>query len=59
MLICYVERINEGIEAGCPRVEGDEDEGVDMDDFDEEFQVKSPNKSSDHNQLRFDVISVK
>lgn len=40
-------------------VEGDEDEGVEMDDFDEEFPVKSPNKSPDHNQLRFDVNSVK
>ncbi|XP_042412956.1 cellulose synthase A catalytic subunit 7 [UDP-forming]-like [Zingiber officinale] len=44
---------------GCARVEGDEDdEGVHMDDFDEEFQVKSPpNKSPDHNQFRFDVNS--
>ncbi|KAG6493386.1 hypothetical protein ZIOFF_048369 [Zingiber officinale] len=43
----------------CARVEGDEDdEGVHMDDFDEEFQVKSPpNKSPDHNQFRFDVNS--
>jgi cellulose synthase A len=41
--------------AGCPRVEGDEDEGPDMDDFEEEFPVKSPKKP--HEPVAFDVYS--
>ncbi|CAD5170958.1 unnamed protein product [Musa acuminata subsp. malaccensis] len=41
---------------GCPRVEGDDDDGVEMDDFEEEFQIKSPKKSPDDHQ-RFDANS--
>ncbi|GJM84766.1 hypothetical protein PR202_ga00468 [Eleusine coracana subsp. coracana] len=41
---------------GCPRVEGDEDEGPEMDDFEEEFQVKSPAKKP-HEPVAFDVYS--
>ncbi|RZR75792.1 hypothetical protein BHM03_00000278 [Ensete ventricosum] len=37
-------------------VEGDDDGGVDMDDFEEEFQIKIPKKSPDN--LRFDVNSL-
>ncbi|THU74470.1 hypothetical protein C4D60_Mb04t33710 [Musa balbisiana] len=40
---------------GCPRVEGDDDDGVDMDDFEDEFQIKSPKMSPDN--PRFDVNS--
>ncbi|KAJ8505309.1 hypothetical protein OPV22_006195 [Ensete ventricosum] len=41
---------------GCPRVEGDDDDGVEMDDFEEEFQTKSPKKTPDDRQ-RFDANS--
>ncbi|THU66536.1 hypothetical protein C4D60_Mb05t15180 [Musa balbisiana] len=41
---------------GCPRVEGDDDDGVEMDDFEEEFQIKSPKKSPNDHQ-RFDANS--
>uniref|UniRef100_A0A452YD67 Cellulose synthase RING-type zinc finger domain-containing protein n=3 Tax=Aegilops tauschii TaxID=37682 RepID=A0A452YD67_AEGTS len=40
--------------AGCPRVEGDEEDG-DMDDLEDEFQVKSPKKP--HEPVPFDVYS--
>ncbi|XP_073001303.1 cellulose synthase A catalytic subunit 7 [UDP-forming] [Typha latifolia] len=40
---------------GCPRVEGDEDEGAEMDDFEDEFQIKSPRKIHSHH--RFDLNS--
>uniref|UniRef100_A0A0E0BBH2 Cellulose synthase n=2 Tax=Oryza TaxID=4527 RepID=A0A0E0BBH2_9ORYZ len=42
---------------GCPRVEGDEDDGGDMDDFEEEFQIKSPTKQKPHEPVNFDVYS--
>ena len=41
--------------AGCPRVEGDEEEGAEMDDLEEEFPVKSPKKP--HEPVAFDVFS--
>lgn len=41
---------------GSPRVEGDE-EDADMDDFEEEFQAKSPKKAA-HEPAPFDVYSV-
>nr|XP_010934249.1 cellulose synthase A catalytic subunit 7 [UDP-forming] [Elaeis guineensis] len=40
---------------GCPRIEGDEDDGADMDDFEDEFQLKSPKKSQENH--RFDLNS--
>ncbi|RWV82318.1 hypothetical protein GW17_00056191 [Ensete ventricosum] len=43
--------------SSCPRVEGDDDDGVEMDDFEEEFQTKSPKKTPDDRQ-RFDANSV-
>ncbi|KAL5223819.1 hypothetical protein ABZP36_010458 [Zizania latifolia] len=42
---------------GCPRVEGDEDDGADMDDFEEEFQIKSPKQPKPHEPVNFDVYS--
>lgn len=38
-------------------MEGDEDEGPEMDDFEEEFQIKSPTKKP-HEPVAFDVYSV-
>ncbi|KAJ0967529.1 hypothetical protein J5N97_024446 [Dioscorea zingiberensis] len=32
---------------GCARVEGDGDDAADMDDFEDEFQIKSPKKTQD------------
>ncbi|ONM06037.1 cellulose synthase10 [Zea mays] len=40
---------------GCPRVEGDEEEGPEMDDFEDEFPAKSPKKP--HEPVAFDVYS--
>ncbi|KAH7691046.1 Cellulose synthase (UDP-forming) protein [Dioscorea alata] len=34
---------------GCARVEGDEDDAADLDDFEDEFQIKSPKKAQDFN----------
>ncbi|KAJ1295263.1 hypothetical protein BS78_01G210200 [Paspalum vaginatum] len=52
---------------GCPRVEGDEDDGPDMDDFEDEFPANakaaaaSPNKEKPphhhHDPVAFDVYS--
>ncbi|KAG2548577.1 hypothetical protein PVAP13_9KG193600 [Panicum virgatum] len=42
---------------GCPRVEGDEDDGPEMDDLEEEFPAaKSPGKKP-HEPVAFDVYS--
>jgi hypothetical protein len=41
------------LRAGCPRVEGDEEDGAEMDDLEEEFQMKKP-----HEPVAFDVYSV-
>lgn len=39
-------------------MEGDEDDGGDMDDFEEEFQIKSPTKQKPpHEPVNFDVYS--
>lgn len=41
-------------------MEGDEDDGGDMDDFEEEFQIKSPTKQKPpHEPVNFDVYSVR
>lgn len=37
--------------SGCARVEGDEDDAADMDDFEDEFQIKSPKKAQDFNSV--------
>jgi hypothetical protein len=44
---------------GCPRVTGDEDDGADMDDFVDEFKIKSPGKAEENRPSDLNSVGQK
>ncbi len=47
------------LRAGCPRVAGDDDDDIELEDFDDEFQIKKHHDDQDHkNVFAHSVITL-